>query len=369
MSKRRIAFLISDMSAGGAQRVASILCSGWVAGGADVTLITFEPEGTRPFYDLHPDICLKCLGLLGGSGNLLKAVPANVRRIRALRGIYRDIRPDVLITFMPESNILGLLSVIGFRKRIPVLVSERSDPRFIPAQKVWRILRRLTYKRARAVVCQTEGAAAFFSYHPSCIAIANPLPPPEIYAGESGVEPSGPFIAALGRLGYEKGFDILIEAFAQVRQEFPAYHLMIVGEGDQRGALEDLVAALGLAGRVHFPGARKQPFSILQKADVFVLPSRFEGFPNALCEAMACGLPVVASEGAVEALSFFRSGFNGLAFRREDSTDLAGKLRYLLSDSVRAQMLAAEGVRIAGDLSPDKICAQWGDIIEEAVLS
>lgn len=365
MNKRNIAFLISDMGAGGAQRVASIICSDWAERGDNVTLMTFEPPDTQGFHDLHPDISYRKLGISGGSGNLLKAIPANIKRARAVRSVCREVNADILISFLPEMNVLAVLSSFGW-KRYPVIVSERSEPRIIPAQKLWRFLRVITYPFTSGLVCQTPRAADFFTKHKNCCVIANPLPaPPEHYNEVSDFKTPGPFIAGLGRLGHEKGFDLLIEAFARVHDQFPDHHLVIFGEGDQRPTLEAQIKSLGLAKFIHLPGQKKHPFSVLKDADLFVVPSRFEGFPNALVEAMAHGMAVITSDGAAQSLEMIKNDENAII--TNDTKSMIEGICNLLSDKERAMQFGKNARHICSELDTDKICRQWRNFIEGVV--
>jgi glycosyltransferase involved in cell wall biosynthesis len=118
-------------------------------------------------------------------------------------------------------------------------------------------------------------------------------------------------VASIGRLHRQKGFDVLLEAFRPLALAHPRGRLIIAGEGPERAALEEKAAALGIAGRVLFTGAVSSPWNVLAAADIFVLPSRYEGMPNALLEAMAAALPVVATGvGAVpEMIEDSRQGF------------------------------------------------------------
>ncbi len=362
--KRHIAFLISDMAAGGAQRVASILCTHWAKQGHKVTLLTFAPENGHSFYPLPPDVTLKNLDLSGGSNNIWKTIPANIKRIRTLRRVYKDIAPDMLIAFMPEGNILGLLST-RFMNDLPVFVSERSEPRIIPKQKIWRLLRRIAYPFADAVICQTPRAAAFFTWHKHAIALPNPVSPPSLEAIPENWAPPEKFIVALGRLGAEKGKDLLIKAFADISEEFPDHHLVLIGDGEDKALLKNHIHRRNLKERVHLIGEHKHPFSIAQRADLYVMPSYFEGFPNALCEAMICGLPVIASHGAAGALDFIRDGENALLFETGSSDHLVEKMRALLTDREQAQALGEQAKKVKGILDPEKICRQWDEEIEK----
>lgn len=137
-------------------------------------------------------------------------------------------------------------------------------------------------------------------------------------------------ILALGRLVRQKGFDVLIQAMAQIPTNYH-WQLDIYGEGPERSALEALIAQFSLVGRVRLCGYTPYPFSVLCNADVFVLPSRREGFGNVLIEAMACGLQVVSSDCPQGPREILRDGRLGLLVRPEDPSALAAAISCVLT--------------------------------------
>jgi len=142
---------------------------------------------------------------------------------------------------------------------------------------------------------------------------------------------SGPLVVAAGRLCRQKGFDLLLEAFGRIAREFPAARLIILGKGEERDPLRTLADSLGISARVDFPGWFPNPHAVISRASAFVLSSRYEGFPNALLEAMACGTPVVSTDcpsGPREILE----DEAGLLVPTEDPEAMAEALRALLSD-------------------------------------
>src|SRR5262249_8325308 len=204
--------------------------------------------------------------------------------------------PDAVLSFMTSMNVLTLLACAGLRAR--VVVSERIDPQSHYESGVWRALRRLAYRRADALAVQTEGAARWFRTHLGERSPVTVLPNPvgAIADCRSSVSVPRPFILAAGRLVDQKGFDVLIRAFALVVPECSDLRLVIAGDGPQARALRDLAAELRLDDRVIFSGTVSGLQGLMREADAFVLSSRYEGFPNVLLEALACRVPVVATD-------------------------------------------------------------------------
>jgi glycosyltransferase involved in cell wall biosynthesis len=168
----------------------------------------------------------------------------------------------------------------------------------------------------------------------------------------------------MGRLAPEKGFDLLIEAFARLAERFGDWGLAILGEGRLRGELESLAAERGLAGRVLLPGAVASPGSTLRKADLFVLSSRWEALPMALIEAMACGLPVVATRCISGAEPWIRPGENLLLVPTEDVPGLAAAMADLMQDEAQRRLLGENAARSVQQFDLERIVGLW-----EALLS
>jgi glycosyltransferase involved in cell wall biosynthesis len=177
-----------------------------------------------------------------------------------------------------------------------------------------RLLYRLLYRRADRVICQThpmaEDLAGELNLAPEMLAILpNPIDVEEIRRSinqqQSQEDTTAPLLLAVGRLSPEKGFDLLLRAFSQLRKSIPEARLVIAGIGAQEASLKADSAALGLNSAVTFAGHIADPWLYYSAATLFVLPSRHEGMPNALLEAAAAGLPIVAlpaSGGVVELL-------------------------------------------------------------------
>jgi len=351
---------------GGAEKVMSIMANHWAQEGRQVTLLTLD-DGEKPsFYDLHPAVVYRPLGVAGISTNPLQGVVNNLKRLHAIRRAVEDSTPEVVISFMCKVNVLTLMATIGLS--LPVIVSERNDPSYLPVSKIWRLLRRFMYSRASRIVVQSQEVRVYF---PAAIRrhvriIPNPIPsPPATQTFASKRNPGTRTLAAMGSLTNQKGFDLLLQAFRRIAGHHPEWSLTVWGEGPLRVQLETQRDQLKLAERVRFPGRTRKPFEELRRADLFVLSSRYEGFPNALCEAMACGLPVISYDCPSGPRDIIRDGIDGLLVSPEDVEALAAAMDHLMTNEAERGRLSSRAPELLDRFGVDRIMSMWQDILRE----
>ncbi|HEV2705924.1 MAG TPA: glycosyltransferase family 4 protein [Pyrinomonadaceae bacterium] len=363
----RVTFVIPVIASGGAEHALVILARRWAAGGRQVTILTYDDGASAPFYELDPRIRHVPMGIARDSSGLFAAVGNNLRRARILRREVRRSRPDVVVSFIDQTNVLTLVATEGLS--VPVVVVEQSDPHTFPVKAVWARLRLLTYARARRIVLLSAHDAAFFPprLRGRVAVIPNPfVPPPE--ATEEGSHDAAtqePTLIAVGRLHRDKGFDILLEAFALLREQHPAWRLTVLGEGEERGRLEALRDRLHLGEHVSLPGRVRDPYTFLRRATLFALPSRAEGFPLALCEALACGLPAVCTDCAGGVRDIIEDGVNGLLVPKEDAGALARALGRLMSDETERRRLAQRAPEVVERFNPRRTFEAWESLLRE----
>jgi len=350
----KIALIMYQMGAGGAERVMSILANYWANHGHDVSLITWSSE--ESFYPLDPKVKQVKLGLASDSSNPIQAILSNYQRVKALRSALKQLIPDGVISFLPMNNIRAIMAASPLG--IPVVVSERNDPHLDRLGRPWEWLRNKTYPRAKSVVIQTDSAGTYFNdeIRERMVTIPNPVLPPE---HRRPPNPGSKRIIAVGRLVEQKGFDLLMRAFAPVSAKHPDWKLLIFGEGELRPKLEQLRAELKLENSVELPGSTKQIGAEMAASDVFVLSSRFEGFPNVLCEAMAVGLPVVSFACPSGPSEIITDGVDGLLVSAEDVDGLTMAIRRMISSDELREKIASKAPQIVERLGVEQVARLW----------
>jgi GalNAc-alpha-(1->4)-GalNAc-alpha-(1->3)-diNAcBac-PP-undecaprenol alpha-1,4-N-acetyl-D-galactosaminyltransferase len=355
-----LTLVISRIDSGGAQRVLTTLANAWVERGLRLCIITMAgPESD--FFRLDPRITRLTIGGLGPSDSAIGRIARNLGRIISLRRAIRRANAPTVMAFIGVMNILTVLAAVGLGLR--VVISERNDPARQSLGRVWDILRRIVYPLADTVIANSRGAidtlGAFVPGHKLAFA-PNPL---VLRTMPATVDRAPLTILAVGRLTHQKAYDILLQAFAQIFENVPAWHLVVLGEGELEGALKRQARRLGVASRIDWIGRANNPFPYYAGADIFALPSRYEGTPNALLEAMSMGLPAIVSDASTGPLDFIEDAVSGLVVPVDDVDALAVALTKLTADAkMRRRLGAAARTRVSTNALPHAL-AVWTRIL------
>jgi glycosyltransferase involved in cell wall biosynthesis len=360
-----LVFLSSSLAMGGAERVIALLTGGLADRGHSVALITTTSR--RDFFSPSPNVERVALDLTGqpaGTAARLRNVPGAMRGVAsglpALNQALASRDPDLVVSFQSQLNVVTLAVVRG---RWPVVISERTDPARAHLGVGWRVLRRLLYPRASALVSPSRGVDRGLSWIPERkrLVVYNPVET----GTDADAQPlpaalsSGCFVVAMGRMIPEKGFDLLLEAFARVSGRHPDWRLVVLGEGPERAPLERQITRLGLGEMTVLLGAVAEPAPILREAGIFAMTSRREGSPNALVEAMACGVPAVSFDCPSGPAELIRHGENGLLLPAGDVAAFADALSRLMENArLRHRMANAARFSVARFALGD-ILDQW----------
>lgn len=283
-------------------------------GGAERVIATLLRHVDHSRFECH-------LGLVQAGNAFLDGIPKEVaiHRLQVSRMRYclpgivrlvRQIRPQTILSTVSYLNVMTILARPFLPRSTRVILREATTPSAFIAKDtehpaLWKFLYRHVYRRADKIVCLSDAMKRdlieHFSIPPDLLVrIYNPLDIEMIQRSASEAQNpfghNGPNLVGIGRLRKEKGFDLLISAMALVAQKLPDARLTILGEGPDEAKLKALGENLGLAKKINFAGFVHNPWPYIKHADLFVLPSRAEGLPNSLLEALALGTPVVASD-------------------------------------------------------------------------
>jgi GalNAc-alpha-(1->4)-GalNAc-alpha-(1->3)-diNAcBac-PP-undecaprenol alpha-1,4-N-acetyl-D-galactosaminyltransferase len=375
----RITFVIASLRGGGSERATVNLANYWAARGWTPTIITIYHRGVPPAFPLHPGVVHRDLDWELPPGERPVPSPEMLRQIDAALAFFspasrlyllqhRDVlamlrqaivesRPEAVVSMINSTNIRTIAATRGLGVR--VFVSERGIARAYTHEK----LRLEAYLMATAVVALTPGDLAYYvrkGVRRGC-AIPNAVLPRGVPPrdGRNGAR----VLASLGRLSWEKGYDLLIKSFAKVADAHPSWTLEIWGRGGDREKLEEYAAQLGVADRVTLGGFTADTDDVLARADLYVQPSRREGFPNALCEAMASGLPVVAFASSPGVRMIVRDGVDGVLVPKEQVGSLARTLDRLMRDEAERTRLAARAPEVVQRFSVDEVMRRWEELL------
>jgi glycosyltransferase involved in cell wall biosynthesis len=297
----RVAVFVSFSGAGGVERMIINLVRGFAAAGVGVDLLLVKARSAH-LEELPPEV--NVIRLAGGH---------TLTSLFALAGYLRRNRPQALLAAKDRAGrvavLARMLSAVPVRLAIRIGTTVSGALRDAGALKRWWWFSgmRLFYRRADAVIAVSQGVAddiaAITGLDPRRIeVVANPVVTPALAA--KAAEPvdhpwltgeGPPVIMGAGRLTRQKDFATLLRAFARVRSQRPC-RLLILGDGRERAELERLARELGVAADVGLPGFVSNPYAYMARARLFVLSSRWEGSPNVLTEALALGVPVVATD-------------------------------------------------------------------------
>lgn len=360
----RIVLAISSLSGGGAERVMAWLAGGLAERGHAVSLLTMiGPEADR--YDLDPRVTRQSLPLRRYDKSKQVTAIINFLRWRHLLRTRCSVdRADVVLSFIDGMNIYCLASLLG--SRTPIVVAERVDPTLSYVVPVKRWLRPLLYRRrAATVVFQVSDVAKKFQKQwrlPRVHVIPNAVLPH--FTGTENE--SEQVVLSVGRFDPQKGHDLLLEAWRRLGADRRSWRLRIVGDGPSRAHYEALVREHGLADSVELVPFTEDIVSVYAAASIFVFPSRFEGFPNALIEAMAMGKAVIASDLPPACREIVSHDTNGLLYDGTSPEQLADALRRLIDDADARARLAEAAREVRTRYAEPAILSLWEQCLADA---
>lgn len=361
----RVLFLAENLTYGGVAHRFIELANDLANRGMDVTLYVYNGE-IQLIKKVNKSV--KCItqALENNTGDwFYRNFIYRVKCIKNINIFLQSNKYDVIISFNDMVNINVLMSKVP--EKCKVIISERSDPNY--NKKYLQIVKKIIFNKADGIVFQTNGARDFFGkkIKVKSAIIPNPIPNNfnvQIYNGERE-----DIIVSVARLWiYQKRQDVLIKAFKEITKINDSIKLVLIGDGPDQKVLEELVEQLEIKNRVVFSGVSSQVLDDIKKAKMFVLSSDFEGIPNALIEAMACGLPVVSTDCSPGgARMLIDNGKNGLLVECGEPEKLAQAIKYMLEHPKKALEMGKCAVKIVDRFNAMKIYDEWEDYIKKVV--
>jgi glycosyltransferase involved in cell wall biosynthesis len=387
----RVLLLLTSLHGGGAERVAVHLhghldpdrfdvrmgllrASGPYLDLVDRDRLIVAPEGDAHFDFEGPNRAQYAAGKLIGAA---RRAPLAYRRMIAMH------RPDVVMSFLKGTNLLTWLALTGLGRDRPrwiaregnnvrAVLGEEAPNRLI--ERMSYAVTRSAYRRADAVLANSSDMAARLpadlGIGPNRVRmINNPI-------DLAGIErqarerppglPQRPYLLTAGRLEYQKGHEVLIRAFAQSGLA-RSHALVVLGKGSRLSYLHRLAAQLGVGEQVRFIGFVANPYAWMAHAELFVLPSRWEGFPSAAAEAMACGTALLLTDCAFGPRDIVAPGESGELVPPDDDAALSRAMAALIADPVRRARLAAAGLVRVRRFALETTVERYARLFEEFV--
>ncbi|MFH1913142.1 MAG: glycosyltransferase [Pseudomonadota bacterium] len=351
----RLTLLSPDFRTGGAERAVAIMANHWCAQGHQVTILTMDDGSFSSLFSLAPGIRHHALGIFFPSSGLISSLRNEWTRLRRIRARILKSRPDAVVSVIDSVNIRTIMATRF--TGLPVLVSERTDPAHHDIGPFWSLARNLTYPLADAVITQTETAKNHFrrAIRNKTLVIPNPVVAPGMNTSPYRESKN---IVCLTRLSPEKDPFTMLKAFARIAHQHPEWTLTFVGDGSEADTLMAETMRQNLQARVIFAGWQRNVGRWLRCGAIIALSSRYEGFPNALCEGLAHGLPAVAT-ATTGAASVVRPGVDGLLVEVGDDEAFAKALARLIEDADLRQTMGARAAEILDRFGVDRVMGSW----------
>lgn len=387
---RKIVFHLNSMGKGGAERVVSLLANEFANRGVEVVIATewYSEEE----YELDPKVKRIHAGL-SKEEEQASRIAKQWLRIKNLRRVLQQERPSIVISFCVKANYRAMMATTGMK--IPVIVSVRNDPKIDYVGKTRVVMNKLFLNRANGCVFQTQEAKEFFDevLQQKSTIICNPVN--EKFLRAKRREPQKK-IVCVGRLVAQKNQMLLVQAFERILEKYPDYHLYLYGDGSDDECKDELLQylekkeisyvrqaqnssqdekqevvireTLKLKDYVHFMGLSSTLEKDMADAAVFVLPSNYEGMPNALMEAMALGLPVISTDCPCGGSRYWiEPGKTGQLVPVKNVNSMAQAMEYYIRDPKDAECMGAQAKERLKEATMEKVFEQWNSYISEVL--
>lgn len=350
---------------GGVEYMSTSLVNEMHARGHHCHLLSLDmPEATIE-YSLDPAVTWHKVSTVDAQHKADRKERFN--RLKKIRRILKKQKIDVAIGFQDGAFLTLALAALG--TSVPVIAAERNSPsRFdFTSDGKYRHLRYNSFRLAKNITVQCPSYVALYpKYLRKMIrVIPNPVYPARDIANPKGKEGERKTLLSVGRLSYQKNYMVMLEAFSLIANQHPNWDITIVGEGDHRERLEDFINDKNLKERIHLIGYSKNTKDYYARAQLFCLPSLWEGFPNVLAEAMAHGLPAIGFENCAGVSDLIDHNKTGLLAKGGDNPkDLSIALNLLMGDDNTRVSMGSAAKEQTKEFTPAPVYDKWEQLFK-----
>lgn len=354
MNAMKIGFVVDKITFGGGERILKMLIDGFSNMGHEIVIYTWNSDWSKVKCDYKVD--LLSFPPIGFTGKF--------RSFFSLYSSLKKTKPNCIVVFS-----LGLAEVAvwsALLAKVPIILSERVDPHYLPKSKLHRWLRNIIYRNSSGIVFQTEEVKRYYSktIQKRGIVIQNPIIDDDLPSTRNIILRKK--IVAVGRLSEEKNFEMLIQAFSELNLE--DYTLSIYGDGPLYNKLYSLIDSLHKHTQIKLEGKVSSVLEYIKDADIFVMCSNHEGMPNALIEGMAMGLACISTDfpsGGARAL--ITNNENGIIVPVNDKEALKEAIFRLIENVEYKQYIKKSAINIRNTNKKDVILEKWICYIQSIV--
>ncbi|MBX4920017.1 glycosyltransferase [Rhizobium bangladeshense] len=358
-----------DKMAGGLERMIVTIMNEMVRRGHEVALLSWDRDDAEAFYSMASEI--GWYKLHTGDAARKANVFTRLQRVPKIRRSVSQFSPDVIICFQggPFRAMLSYTAGMG----IPLIAAERTAPTLYDhANSAWsKRKEHFSFRFAKRITVQFDRYRDYYpkALHKLIVETPNPVSEAHEFAVAGAANRQGRFtLLSVGRLSYQKNYRALLQAFSIVADRFVDWDLKIVGEGEDRTSLQEMIdSSPNLRGRAFLTGTTSDVASAYVSSNLFCLPSRWEGFPNALAEALAHGLPSVGYSGCAGVRDLIEHGGTGLLAEGNGSSDSLSKaLGELMADHARRAEMGSNARLSMRQYLPSACFDRWENVLKQA---
>ncbi|MCM3670899.1 glycosyltransferase [Mesobacillus maritimus] len=358
----KILFVVNCIS-GGASNVIQMLAIHYQQKGYQVDLLLYDGVDAPSRYDLSQINIIELPKLM--PVHTFNSIARVFHQVKNVNAYLKMERPDLIISFL--DNISTLTCLAAWKMDIPIIVSERNNTLALKPKFPWNQLRKIAYKRANMIVVQCSIFAEFYNgfFKGKTQVIPNPVLKPRIK--QVANKNQGINLVSAGRLVDQKNFEWLINAFAEIYKHVPEAKLTIYGRGEKEKELQNLIKRLKLNSSVTLAGYTTNVHEKLAQADIYVMTSVQEGFPNSLCEAMAVGLPVVALKCHDGLKDIIDDSQNGFLIEMNNQEAFIDKVIELAKENNLRKNIGFQAQKVSERYSQENIFSLWDEAIQKVL--